>query len=243
MFFSIGRRRAPQGLVGLLDECHLRVRTFLGAAERLAAAVDRIGDDAAATVARDIHRYFADAFPLHLADEDNSIAPRLRGERAEVDRALVTMSADHQAHGADVRELVEICGELKAGRAWSQRASARLAVVTAALAVALEVHLEFEERLLFPAIKTLGAPVSSRFCRRCVRVASTRSAEPDVRAMHARLTPIPTSSANGSAEPVNHVMKVAPIHAKPARSLGPVTRGLLEGLFDRGALELLDRVA
>lgn len=156
MLVSIGRRPASEGLVDLLGECHHRIRTFLRSAERLASASDPIGEDAI-TAARDIHRYFSSAFPLHLADEDESIAPRLRGSTAEIDRALATMSADHQAHGADVRCLVEMAFELReTGR---EPSLARLATVTATLGLALEAHLELEERVLFPAIRALDVPV------------------------------------------------------------------------------------
>ncbi len=81
-------------------------------------------------MAADIHRYFSSAFPLHLADEDESLALRLRGASQEVDAALATMSADHEAHISDVRRLVQVCGgDIQAGE-WSQRTAALLAVVT-----------------------------------------------------------------------------------------------------------------
>lgn len=158
MLVSIGRRPASEGLVDLLGECHHRIRTFLRSAERLAIAGDRIGEDTIAA-ASDIHRYFSSAFPLHLADEDESIAPRLRDKNAEIDRALATMSADHQDHGSDVRCLVDVAFELRELRTGRERSSARLATVTATLAKALEPHLELEERVLFPAIRALAAPV------------------------------------------------------------------------------------
>ncbi len=159
MLVSLGRRHAPEGLVELLQECHLRIRSFLRAADRLSTA-DRSGPDAAAAVAADIHRYFCSAFPLHLADEDESLAPRLCGASPEVDSALATMSADHEAHIADVRRLVQVCGDIQAGE-WSPRVAARLAAVMSVLAGDLGAHLELEERVIFPAIATLQTEVQA----------------------------------------------------------------------------------
>lgn len=159
MLLSIGRRRAQEGLVDLLQECHLRIRTFLRSAERLAAG-DRVNHEAAAAVATDIHRYFSGAFPLHLADEDETIAPRLREARAETRAALTTMSDDHVVQAPCIHDLVAVCDDISAG-GWSDRTAARLASATTALAGPLEAHLELEERVIFPAIAALPAEVQA----------------------------------------------------------------------------------
>ena len=66
----------PDDPVDLLLACHMRIRHF----GQLASALPGAQEAGAADVidaAQRLHRYFTVALPLHVADEDESVRPRL----------------------------------------------------------------------------------------------------------------------------------------------------------------------
>jgi hypothetical protein len=99
-----------------------------------------------------IERYFTQALPRHVADEDTDIAPRLAGRDREIDDALAIGTAEHVEHEPLVARLVAICGELAREPA---RRAPDLADVAAELDARFATHLEREERVIFPAIRAL----------------------------------------------------------------------------------------
>src|SRR6185437_5656461 len=111
MLVQLGQRAAREDAVDLLVECHGRIRRFLGFARQLAVA--QAPDDEVKAVAGQIRRYFAVAFPLHLADEEELVVPALATAGEPAAAALAEMRADHAAHDPAVVRLVEICGELE----------------------------------------------------------------------------------------------------------------------------------
>ncbi|HEU5061001.1 MAG TPA: hemerythrin domain-containing protein, partial [Kofleriaceae bacterium] len=95
----IGQTSGGEGdPVDALLACHDRIRTFVALAGRAAAGAGAPGEIAEAC--RRIERYFREAMPLHVADEEESILPRLRGREAALDRALAEMHEQHSAHEA-----------------------------------------------------------------------------------------------------------------------------------------------
>ncbi len=111
MLTKLGKPAAPGDAVDLLLECHQRIRAFLD----LAGLLGRPGHEpaeVAADAALRVHRYFALALPLHARDEEESIAPRLRGLDAAVDAELATMIGEHRDHQGPLLELVGACAEL-----------------------------------------------------------------------------------------------------------------------------------
>ena len=106
MYVQIGVPKEPSDIVDLLLECHERIRTFVGLAGRLAntkqPSVDEVRD-AATRVAR----YFSEALPLHVADEEQSILPRLSGRDSELDKALNSMREQHRQHEEPLRVLLQ----------------------------------------------------------------------------------------------------------------------------------------
>jgi hypothetical protein len=141
--------------VDLLLGCHARIRSFLTLAARLAgpagaaAPVAEIADTAAR-----IHRYFAEALPLHAQDEEESLAPRLRGLDPELDAAIAAMIAEHAGHAAPLGDLLGACAGLVADPARLATLAAPLAAAAAALEAAFAAHLAAEEGLVFPAIRS-----------------------------------------------------------------------------------------
>ena len=154
MLTRIGGTATPGDAVDLLLECHERIRSFLALAKRIAAA----GPEEAAAVpeaAARVRRYFTQALPLHAQDEEETIVPRLRGLDPAVDAALQEMTREHAEHEAPLAELVGACEELANGPGRLQA----LAPVVARAANELErhfaVHLEREEKIIFPAMRRL----------------------------------------------------------------------------------------
>lgn len=155
MLVQIGPRARPPDVVDLLHECHGRIRRFLDLAHALASSSG--ADEREIRGAADqIVRYFTSAFPLHVADEDDSISPRLAGREPTLDVALARMRADHGAHER-LDALVAICRSLaRDPRQLAARAN-DLAATTDRLALDLEAHLSLEELTIFPALRDLPA--------------------------------------------------------------------------------------
>ena len=153
MFVQIGRRQPPEGLVTLFLECHGRIRAFTEIALRLGEQEDVPPEEVVDASARCL-RYFTEALPLHIADEEESLLPLLRGREAAVDAALELMHAQHEAHEPLLAELVDALRERR-GAPEATSARARLATAARRAQPELLLHLEHEERVLFPAARRL----------------------------------------------------------------------------------------
>lgn len=152
MLLSIGKKEQSEELVDLLLGCHARVRTFLALAVAIGDRADAPDADVADAAAR-VRRYFSEALPLHVDDEEQSVLPRLHGRSVEVDAALDRMCEEHDLHAEPLRRLLGLCSSLAAS---PDDATARAAVGATAqqLVALLEPHLAAEESVLFPAIRT-----------------------------------------------------------------------------------------
>lgn len=155
MLVTLGPRDKTDDLVDLLAACHRRIREHLSLARRLAAAGDDIPADEVQATALRIRRYFEIALPQHRADEEEDIAPRLRGKDAELDAMLEAMEAEHVLHEAPVERLVALCRAIEQDAQVLRVHQADLAVVTDALVRDFATHLEAEERLMFPALRMM----------------------------------------------------------------------------------------
>ncbi|MGE5185042.1 MAG: hemerythrin domain-containing protein, partial [Acidobacteriota bacterium] len=101
MLHTLGKRAASEDVVDLLVECHGRIRKFLGFARALADKPEAPAGEVRA-VAGQIRRYFAVALPLHIADEEEAIMPRLAAASDDVTRALAAMHREHAAHAGEI---------------------------------------------------------------------------------------------------------------------------------------------
>jgi iron-sulfur cluster repair protein YtfE (RIC family) len=150
---QIGQRHADD-LVGALRTCHDRIRRFTALAYRI--ATEPASDDEVRAAAAQVARYFREALPLHVADED-TLALALADAGVEVQAALHTMSAEHAAHDAAVTTLVELCDALATDPTRRGELAESLARVASELVTAFEQHLGAEERVVFPVISQLPA--------------------------------------------------------------------------------------
>ncbi|HKJ00717.1 MAG TPA: hemerythrin domain-containing protein [bacterium] len=143
-------------VVELLLDCHQRIRFFTELARRLGEADDLPADEVRGAAAR-VRRYFTEALPLHVADEEESLTPRLRGREPELDAALERMATEHRRHEPLLATLVATCEALEAAPARHAGLRGTLLETAAALAEEFEVHLGQEERVVIPALRRLFA--------------------------------------------------------------------------------------
>jgi len=155
MFVQLGQRSSEGDVVDLLCECHTRIRNFLAIARRLALSPD-VEPDRRRETATQVHRYFTQAFPLHIADEDELVALSLAQQSPGLDAALATMKSDHVDHAPVISSMLDATTMLLQHPHHRANGPALLAAVESAARV-LEPHLQLEEREIFPALRNLPA--------------------------------------------------------------------------------------
>lgn len=160
MLIGIGSKKPPEDVVDLLLDCHTRIRSFSRLAVRIAERTE-VADAEIAEAAARVRRYFSVALPLHVADEEESIVPRLTGRDPAVDAALARMEEEHEGHEEDLRRLVAICAALEEAPATLPSVRAELAEVGTRLVRAFDEHLRSEEETIFPALRSF-LPKSER---------------------------------------------------------------------------------
>ena len=156
MLVQLGKRNEVIDAVDLLIECHGRIRKFLSFAKQLAQARDASVDVVRDTAGQS-RRYFAEAVPLHIVDEDELIDPRLRGRSAVIDEALAKMQLEHVQHAPLVDRLIEVCECLLREPHRLEELAIELRDAAIVLQAALDPHLAREETVLFPALRQLSA--------------------------------------------------------------------------------------
>ncbi len=138
----------------LLLSCHNKIRHFSNLAVRLSHAQDR-EEREIAQAADGLFRYFTVALPLHEADENLSIHPRLKqaappGELAGP--AADAMVDQHMAIDELVERLVPLWKILQAEPEKLDELSGEMCATSKRLAEIFETHLKMEEETIFPAL-------------------------------------------------------------------------------------------
>lgn len=149
-----GPRRPATDIAGALLECHGRIRQFCELAVRLAEAREPAAAEVGPVAAR-IRRYFAEALPLHVADEEQTVVPRIAGRDPSVDAALEQMRREHRDHEPQLAELIAMCRALELQPGRHRELRDRLGAVATSLAAELGDHLALEEAVIIPAIDRL----------------------------------------------------------------------------------------
>jgi hypothetical protein len=89
---------------GLLSDCHRRIEMFLGLLQRVAPVIDSSLTADARTALETSLRYFQEAAPKHIEDEEESVFPRLRRmSNPEIERALATLERARRPPSASQR--------------------------------------------------------------------------------------------------------------------------------------------
>jgi len=150
MLVQIGRRSEPGDAIDMLVACHGRIRHFLWVAARLESIESSAAD--VADAAQAVARYFEEAFPLHVEDEEELIQLLARTDDERVRAACSLVVREHRDQEHLVAALIAACREVMST---PERRDARhaLAAGAEALRAALEPHLANEELVLFPTLR------------------------------------------------------------------------------------------
>ena len=156
---SIGTKPpdVPDIVTALLD-CHERIRRFVKVA--LAIGTEPEAEDAEVVEAAErIERYFRDALPRHVQDEDETLLPRLiEVGGTDLHDALDAMEQEHEAHEPLIARLLDALGSVREDPA-SPACRAAVGAAATPLEIAFESHLRLEEEVIFPAIRAHVSPV------------------------------------------------------------------------------------
>jgi hemerythrin-like domain-containing protein len=142
-------------VIDALLGCHARIREFTELSLKLAKASPAPG--AAKAAAESLLRYFAEALPRHEADEDLSLAPRLRAARApdNVVQALDVVSKQHPDIDRVIGRIAPLWEAIAKDEGQLAAVAERLAQSTERIAVIWTPHLALEETVVFPAARAL----------------------------------------------------------------------------------------
>jgi iron-sulfur cluster repair protein YtfE (RIC family) len=124
----------------------------------LATAGDDVPAAEIADAAAAIFRYFSLALPMHEADENTTLFPRICAAEPEgglLRQAAETMVEQHKAIDELVAELLLICSALDGAPGRLPALAPRLEHVTSALERIFAAHLHLEETVIFPAVVQL----------------------------------------------------------------------------------------
>jgi hemerythrin-like domain-containing protein len=149
--------------VSLLLGCHERIRHFTAVALRLAESQQAPASDRI-QAARSVLRYYTVALPLHEADENESVYPRLKkvllpGELADANQQMIEQ---HKNIDATVVELIPMWQEVEQNPEAQEALSDRLRDRTKRLSELWSAHLKLEEEQVIPALRRHLTPEDLR---------------------------------------------------------------------------------
>ena len=152
--------------VDLLVGCHQRIRHFTSVAVKLAHAQGATPEEIAQAAAA-VHRYYSVSLPLHEADEDQSLNPRLSAVADDkVRHALLAMGDQHQAIDDLIERLLPLLVMVKNNPDLLHAAGTEMCSITKVLDEIFQAHLQMEEEVIFPAIHSaLPEPVQQDLLR------------------------------------------------------------------------------
>jgi len=144
----------------MLLGCHSRIRYFMQLSRTLAAAQD-VPREEVADAAGAILRYFSVALPLHEADENETLFPRIYAALPQgglVREAAETMVEQHKAIDELAAEMLSPCSALHLNPSRLPALARRLEQVACALDQIFTAHLMLEETVIFPVVHELLSP-------------------------------------------------------------------------------------
>lgn len=148
------RHPATEDAVDLLVGCHQRIRHFTGVAVRLAHAQGATLDEVS-QAAGSVHRYYSVSLPLHEADEEQTLRPRLNAVGDErVQHALRAMSDQHLAIDELLERLLPLLVMVRNNPETLPAAGSEMCSLTKALDEIFGAHLQMEEEVIFPPIRS-----------------------------------------------------------------------------------------
>jgi iron-sulfur cluster repair protein YtfE (RIC family) len=153
--------KSSEDAVDLLVGCHQRIRHFTGVAIKLAHAYGATGDEIE-KAAGAVHRYCSVSLPLHEADEEQTLQPRLQAAADEPLRhALLAMADQHLAIDELLERLLPLLVLVRNNPDTLAEVGGEMCSITKALEETFRAHLQMEEEVIFPAIRSI-LPESAR---------------------------------------------------------------------------------
>ncbi len=146
----------PDDVVSRLRDCHDRIRVFVREALAIAESDASTTPERRRRSAENVLRYFTIALPLHEADEDASIAPRLRAAAGGSLDGLLERMEEHDRIDTLVGELMRDWQSIARDGALPDDLAVHRESVRH-LGEIMEAHLGVEETELFPRIAALPA--------------------------------------------------------------------------------------
>jgi iron-sulfur cluster repair protein YtfE (RIC family) len=147
--------KQSEDALSMLLGCHDRIRYFTSTTVRLASA-QGLPSNEIASAAEKVHRYFTIALPLHEADENESLHPRLRAAAPEGELAgpaADAMVEQHRSIDEIVERLVPLCELLRSNPAMHGALAPELQQLSTTLQQMFDAHLKLEEETIFPAMR------------------------------------------------------------------------------------------
>jgi iron-sulfur cluster repair protein YtfE (RIC family) len=141
----------------MLLDCHARIRHFMQLSRTLAEA-ESVPHSEIAEAAAAVYGYFSRALPLHEADENKTLFPRIQSalpQGALVREAAETMVEQHKAIDELAAELLSLNDSLRLRPERLPSLARRLQHVTGTLDRIFDAHFHIEERVIFPALPQL----------------------------------------------------------------------------------------
>lgn len=180
MITTIRKRREepPADVIDLLFACHERIRRLSRLAQRLTSAhgspVSEVQE-----AADSLLRYFRHALPLHVADEDLTIRPRLHEIELEpeVRDALERMSAEHESIDRLLALLMPCWEKLASDGSLLGEMPLPWADHSRMLREQLDSHLSMEEETIFPALRRYLSADSESVIWREIRERRSKSSK------------------------------------------------------------------
>lgn len=163
MLHTLRRREQDTGPTDAIDmmlDCHRRIRHFTAVAVALPDATAIHPADIAAAAAG-VARYFGEALPLHSADEDRSLVPRMLAHDAPkaVRVALDAMMEQHAGLERTLAKALPRWHDIASDPTRLDEHADALRGLAAQLSAQWDEHLGLEEGTIFPAARALLPPI------------------------------------------------------------------------------------
>ena len=145
--------QAAEDALDLLMGCHERIRHFTATANKLAHAPSASAFEVRQAAAG-VYRYYSVSLPLHEADEEDTLRPRLdKVADASVSHALAAMHDQHLAIDELIERLLPLLQLVERNPAALQETGGEMCAITKALDEVFGAHLQLEEQVIFPVIR------------------------------------------------------------------------------------------
>jgi hemerythrin-like domain-containing protein len=148
-----------QDPIGLLQDCHRRIQTFVSALVQIGASGGSALDQERRRTLETALRYFRESATKHTADEEESLFPRLRAADRDEARGILArvaaLEGDHERAATLHAELEELGTRWLKRGALDEDEARRFAAIAQELERNYRSHIAVEETDVFPAASAI----------------------------------------------------------------------------------------